>query len=96
MNWLLDFFGYPPIIYTSPATDKWLADDKVAHFIGHFCIGYAHTKWLHCPIGGGIFSACFGVQHELYDSAIGNGFSWKDIAANTAGWAFGTVLGLVI
>ena len=96
MNKLLDFFGYPPVKYTDPANDKWLADDKVAHFLGHCAIGLIYTKLLHNPIGGGIFSACFGVQHELYDSAIDNGFSWKDVVANTLGWAVGTVLGLVI
>ena len=95
INDILDFFGYPPIKYTDPAKDKWLADDKVAHFLGHCAIGLIYTKFKHDPVGGGILSAIWGVQHEYLDSVLGTGASWKDLVANFLGWLTGTVLGLI-
>ena len=96
MNWLLGKFGLPPIEYTDPAKDKWLAWDKAAHFGGHFFIGLIYTKWLHDPIGGGIFSVSWNTYYEIGDSYRGAGFSKKDWFVGLVGWAFGTVLGLVI
>ena len=92
----LGWFKYPPITLTDPAKDKWLAKDKAWHFLGHFGIGFIYTKFLRDPKGGLVFSQAWGFQHELYDSARGQGFSWKDIAVNTLGWFIGTVCGWLI
>jgi len=73
--------------------DGWIGIDKLGHFILHFIVGFSYMKILKDPIGGIVFSECFGGLYELYDSARGVGASAKDLIWNNIGMISGIIIG---
>ena len=75
--------------------DPWLARDKLDHFWGSFVIAGMGTIWVSSTLGDDVavwYGAGFGISlsvglvKEILDNRQpGNRFSWRDMAANTAG-----------
>jgi len=85
-----------------PAKSKWLGEDKVLHFTGSAFLTYwnyginkdilehSHKKSVYFAVS---FTLALGTTKEYSDKKLKKtGFSWHDLAYDTAGILVGIVL----
>jgi uncharacterized protein YfiM (DUF2279 family) len=92
-------FGGPPE-RQAPRDDRWLARDKALHFAvsaviqsgAHAALRANGADYGDASVTAGVITLGAGVAKELYDSADGRFFSWKDLTADALGGGSAAVL----